>query len=63
MKTLITILALGSLIATSAFAKTAQVPTNHVDPHEIYQSYSLGQQSFPNPDRNFNGPNVYHGGE
>jgi hypothetical protein len=63
MKTLTITLALGSLVATSAFAKTAKVPTNHVDPHDIYQSHSLGQQSFPNPDRDFTGPNVYHGDE
>ena len=63
MKTLIITLALGSLVAPSAFAKTIKVPTNHVDQYNSYQSHSLGRQSFPNPDRDFNGPNVYHGGE
>ena len=63
MKIIIAISVFACLVATSAFAKTAKVPTNRVDPYDIYQSHSLGQQSFPNPDRDFTGPNVYHGGE
>jgi hypothetical protein len=49
MKTIIT-LAFASLVATSALAKTEKVPTR-VDRSDIYQSDSLGHQSFPNPDR------------
>jgi len=50
MKTIIT-LAFASLVATSAVAKTEKVPTTHVDRSNIYQSDSLGHQSYPNPDR------------
>jgi hypothetical protein len=52
MKTLITTLVLASLVATSAFAKTA-VHTRHVDHSNTFESESLGHQSFPNPDRDF----------
>jgi hypothetical protein len=58
MKTLITTLAVASLVATSAIAKT-QVHTKHVDRSDIYQSDSLGYQSYPNPDR---GPYPAHVG-
>jgi hypothetical protein len=50
MKTLITTLAVASLVATSAIAQKG-VDTNHVDRGHIYQSESLGHQSYPNPDR------------
>jgi hypothetical protein len=50
MKTLIAALAVASLVATSAVAKT-EVHTNHVDRSHIYESESLGYQSYPNPDR------------
>ena len=58
MKTLITILAVASLVATSAVAKT-KVHNNHLDRSDIYQSDSLGYQSYPNPDR---GPYPAHVG-
>jgi len=57
MKTLITTLALASLVATSAVAKTA-VHAGHVDRSNIYESDSLGHQSFPNPDRDFSIENL-----
>jgi hypothetical protein len=50
MKTLVITLAVASLVATSAVAKT-RTQTNHVDHSNIYQSDSLGHQSYPNPDR------------
>ena len=50
MKTLIATLAVASLVATSAIAKTP-VNAKHVDRSDIYQSDSLGYQSYPNPDR------------
>jgi hypothetical protein len=56
MKTLITTLALAALVATSAVAKTVQ--TNHADRSNIYDSESLGHQSFPNPDRDFSIENL-----
>jgi hypothetical protein len=46
MKTLITILAVASLVATSAIAKTA-AQTNYADGGHIYRS----SQSHANPDR------------
>jgi hypothetical protein len=56
MKTLITTLALASLVATSAVAKS--VHTTHVDGGNLYQSDSLGHQSYPNPDRDFSIENL-----
>ena len=57
MKTLITTLTLASLVATSAFAKTA-VHARHVDSSDIYPSDSMGHQSYPNPDRDFSIENL-----
>jgi hypothetical protein len=57
MKTLISTLALASLVATSAVAKTA-VHTKHIDHSNVYESDSLGHQSFPNPDRDFSIENL-----
>ncbi len=51
MKTIITTLALASLVATSAVAKS--VHTESLDHSNVYQSESLGHQSYPNPDRDF----------
>ena len=56
MKTLITTLALASSVATSAVAKT--VHTKPVDHSNVYQSESLGHQSYPNPDRDFSIENL-----
>jgi hypothetical protein len=58
MKTLITTLTLASLIASSALAETGRVRTR--DANSIYQSYSQGNQTFPNPDRDFDGQNARH---
>jgi hypothetical protein len=57
MKTLIATLALASILATSAVAKTEKTRATHVDQNAIYHSYSLGNQSMPNPDRDPFGPN------
>jgi hypothetical protein len=51
MKTIITTLALVSLVATSGGAKL--VHTKSVEHSNVYQSESLGHQSYPNPDRDF----------
>jgi hypothetical protein len=56
MKTIITTLALASLVATSAVAKI--VHTEPVDHSNVYQSESLGHQSYPNPDRDFSIENL-----
>jgi hypothetical protein len=53
MKTIITILMFASFAATSAVAKTEKGNTERVDRSNIYQSDSLGKQSYPNPNRDF----------
>jgi hypothetical protein len=64
MKTLITTLALTSLVATSAVAKS-EVHSKHIKRVEpayysnIYESDSLGHQSYPNPDRVLPVPDHY----
>ncbi len=58
MKTIIAILVFASLVATSAVAKTEKRHSTHVDRSNIYESYSLGRQSFPNPDRDFSIENL-----
>jgi hypothetical protein len=50
MKILVITLAVTSVVATSAVANT-KMHTKHVDRSNIYQSDSLGHQSYPNPDR------------
>jgi hypothetical protein len=49
MKTIVTTLAVASLVATAAVAKTNRA--NHEGGSPIYQSESQGYQSYPNPDR------------
>jgi hypothetical protein len=49
-------LALASLVATSAVAKS--VHTASLDHSNVYQSESLGHQSYPNPDRDFSIENL-----
>jgi hypothetical protein len=56
MKTIIAILAFTSLVATSAVAKTEKGHTT--DLSNIYQSDSLGYQSYPNPNRDFSIENL-----
>ena len=56
MKTIIAILAFTSLAATSAVAKTEKGQTT--DRSNIYQSDSLGYQSYPNPNRDFSIENL-----
>jgi hypothetical protein len=56
MKTTIAILAFTSLVATSAVAKTEKGRTT--DRSNIYQSDSLGYQSYPNPNRDFSIENL-----
>ena len=56
MKTIIAILAFTSLVATSAIAKNEKGQTT--DRSHIYQSDSLGYQSYPNPNRDFSIENL-----
>jgi hypothetical protein len=55
MKTLITVFALAALAATSALAQAPKVKAIHRDAANIYQSDAQGNQTFPNPDRDFQG--------
>jgi hypothetical protein len=55
MKTLITVLSLATLATTSAMAQAPKVKAIRGDAANIYQSYAQGNQTFPNPDRDFQG--------
>jgi len=55
VKAFITSLALAALATTSAVAQAPKVKTIKANPANIYQSYSQGNQTFPNPDRDFQG--------
>jgi hypothetical protein len=62
MKTLalLSTLALGLIVATESFAQTAdpgRVPSGAT--RNIYESYSLRHQAYPNPDRDYLGENRY----
>jgi hypothetical protein len=52
MKTLITVLTLTALVATSAVAKSVKADTGNT-----HQSYAQGSQSYENPDRVFGNGN------
>jgi hypothetical protein len=55
---LLSSLAAGLIVATASFAQSPNtVPGN--PPSNIYQSYSLGHQSYPNPDRDYLGETRY----
>jgi hypothetical protein len=57
---LLSTLAVGLFGATTSFAQTAN--TRAMPPGaqgNIYESYSLGQQAYPNPDRDYLGENRY----
>jgi hypothetical protein len=58
MKTIIAILMFASFVATSAVAKTEKGDTTRIDRSNVYQSDSLGNQSAPNPDRDFSIENL-----
>ena len=53
VKTLITVLSLTALATTSVMAQTSKVKAIHRDAANIYQSDAQGNQTFPNPDRDF----------
>ena len=55
MKTLITVLALAALATTSALAQAPKVKAIRANSANIYQSDAQGNQTFPNPDRDFGG--------
>jgi hypothetical protein len=53
-------LAVGLMVAATSLARPLQ--TRPVAPNQqnnIYQSHSLGHQSYPNPDRDYLGENRY----
>jgi Skp family chaperone for outer membrane proteins len=55
MKTFITVLALAALATTSAMAQAPKVKAARTNLAHIYQSDAQGNQTFPNPDRDFQG--------
>jgi hypothetical protein len=55
VKTLITVFALAALATTSAMAQAPKVKAIHGNAANIYQSDAQGNQTFPNPDRDFQG--------
>jgi hypothetical protein len=59
---LLSTLAASFIVATASFAEspnTRRLPDN--PPSNIYESYSLGHQSYPNPDRDYLGETRYPG--
>ena len=59
MKTLITVLSLTALAATSVMAQGPKVKAVRANLAHIYQSDAQGNQTFPNPDRDFWGEYFY----
>ena len=62
MKTvlLLSTLAVGLIATTTSFAQSSKTRTQAAaSPSNIYESYSLGQQTYPNPDRDYLGENRY----
>jgi hypothetical protein len=59
MGTLITVLALAALVTTSATAQAPKVKAVRTNLAHIYQSDAQGNQTFPNPDRDFQGEYFY----
>jgi hypothetical protein len=58
--TLLSTLAAGLIVATTSFAQGPQ--TRRAVPAQqgnIYESYSLGHQAYPNPDRDYLGETRY----
>ncbi len=53
---LLSTLAAGLIVATTCFAQSPQTRrASHPQPRNIYESYSLGHQAYPNPDRDYLG--------
>jgi hypothetical protein len=59
MKTLITVLTLAALAATSAIAEPIRVKAIHADAASIYLSFAPGNQTFPSTDHYFDGQNAW----
>ena len=55
MKAFITSLALAALATTSVMAQAPKVKAVRTNLAHIYQSDAQGNQTFPNPDRDFQG--------
>jgi hypothetical protein len=57
---LLSTLAVGLIATTTSFAQSSKTRTPAPPPpSSIYESYSLGKQSYPNPDRDYLGENRY----
>jgi hypothetical protein len=59
MKTLITVLSLTALATTTVMAQAPKVKAVRANLAHIYQSDAQGNQTFPNPDRDFQGEYFY----
>jgi hypothetical protein len=59
MKTLISVLALAALAATSAVADPIRVKAIHSDAASIYVSLAPGNETFPNTDHYFDGQSAW----
>jgi hypothetical protein len=59
MKTFITVMSLAALATTSAMAQAPKVKAVRGNLAHIYQSDAQGNQTFPNPDRDFHGEYFY----
>jgi hypothetical protein len=62
MKTLIAVLSLTALATTSVMAEVPKVKAVRTNLAHIYQSDAQGNQTFPNPDRDFQGEYFYSRG-
>jgi hypothetical protein len=60
MKAFIIVLAFAALAATSAVAQPPKVEAIRADARDTHRSYAQGNQTFPDPDRDFEGQNARH---
>ena len=60
LKVVLSAVALAALVAAPAIAKSrTQQGNTQTSESNIYESYSKGQQSYPNPDRDYLGETRY----
>ena len=60
MKTFIAVLTLALFAAASAAAQPPKVEAVRADAGGIHRSYAQDNQTFPDPDRDFEGQNARH---
>jgi hypothetical protein len=59
MKAKLAIIVFGALVLMANGANAQHRTAVQTPPSNIYQSYSLGHQSYPNPDRDYLGESRY----